>query len=398
MSQSSLVKISEATGSIASGTSGRFRIRIIDEGEGSSGYYPAAAVEAAATDRIFPAGTHIYMDHATKLQRGPNGERSVRDLVGVLESDAVYVPEAHALDADADIFPAYREMVTEVKDHVGLSVSASAQIGPPQPGQRKPTITRIVEAESVDLVVKAGRGGQILQVIESALGGIAEASADTRREQLELVVAAAYEDREKETYAWVRDYDETARLVYFRAGERLLQQTFDIAEDDLSVTLTGEPIEVQQITIYVPVTPTTTTEALKEPPMPEIPQDRLDALLAVEKKVTALESANEELITRAETAETERDAARNDIAESKRITDITAKVTEACKGKPAAMINRIIKQVSESKTEDIDKAITEAVEAEQTYLASVTESRLRGFGPSADANTAPTKHRTLWDK
>ena len=132
--------------------------------------------------------------------------------------------------------------------------------------------------------------------------------------------------------------------------------------------------------------------------MPEIPQDRLDALLAAEKKVTALESANEELTTRAETAETERDAARNEVAESKRITDITAKVTEACNGKPAAMITRIIKQVSESKTEDIDKAITEAVEAEQTYLASVTESRLRGFGPSADANTAPTKHRTLWDK
>lgn len=397
MSQSSLVKISEATGSIASGTSGRFRIRIIDEGEGSSGYYPAAAVEAAATDRVFPAGTHIYMDHATKLQRGPNGERSVRDLVGVLESDAVYVPEARALDADADIFPAYREMVTEVKDHVGLSVSASAQIGPPQPGQRKPTITRIVEAESVDLVVKAGRGGQILQVIESALGGIAEATADTRREQLELVVAAAYEDREKETYAWVRDYDETARLVYFRAGERLLQQTFDIAEDDLSITLTGEPIEVQQITTYVPVTPTA-NPVEENKTMAEISQDRLDALLAAEKKVTALESANEELTTRAETAETERDAARNDIAESKRITDITTKVTEACKGKPAAMINRIIKQVSESKTEDIDKAITEAVEAEQTYLTAVTESRLRGFGPSTDATTAPTKHRTLWDK
>ena len=59
MPKSSIVTISEATGSIASGTSGRFRIRIIDEGEGSSGYYPATAVEAAATDRIFPAGTHI---------------------------------------------------------------------------------------------------------------------------------------------------------------------------------------------------------------------------------------------------------------------------------------------------------------------------------------------------
>ena len=396
MPKSSIVTISEATGSIASETSGRFRIRIIDEGEGASGYYPAAAVEAAATDRIFPAGTHIYMDHATKLQRGPNGERSVRDLVGVLESDAVYIPEARALDADANIFPAYRDMVAEVKDHIGLSVSAAAQVGPPQPGQRKPTITRIVEAESVDLVVKAGRGGQILQVIESALGGIAEATADTRREQLELVVAAAYEDREKETYAWVRDYDETARLVYFRAGERLLQQSFEIAEDDLSIILTGEPIEVQQVTTYVPVT-TTATKALKEPPMPEISQDRLDALLAAEKKVSTLESANEELTTRAETAETERDAARNEVAESKRITDITTKVTEACKGKPAAMVNRIIKQVSESKAEDVDKAITEAVEAEQTYLASVTESRLHGFGSSTDATTAP-KHRTLWDK
>ena len=71
-------------------TAGRFLLKIIDVGEGSSGYYSPETLQLAAADRVFPAGTHCYVDHAAAIRRGPNGERSIRDLAAVLTEDARY--------------------------------------------------------------------------------------------------------------------------------------------------------------------------------------------------------------------------------------------------------------------------------------------------------------------
>ncbi|GAA2183389.1 hypothetical protein GCM10009785_26790 [Brooklawnia cerclae] len=395
----STVSISEAVGSVDASKPGRLLIRIIDEGEGASGYYPAATLEAAATDRVFPKGTHVYLDHATAIRRGPNGERSVRDLVGTLAEDARYVPEAKALDAEVSVRPSYRQMVSEIAPDVGLSISASAQIGAPMPGQTARTITRIVEAESVDLVVAAGRGGAVLQVIESAIAGATEATADDRRRQLEQAVAAAYRDPENDVWAGLRDFDPDTQVAYIYISDRLYAQPYEASDDGLTVTLTGERTEVAAVTTYVPVAPAglTETQPTKEAAMPEIPQERLDALLEAEKRVGALESEHAALVTRAETAETERDSARTKLAESARRAEIEKKVTAACEGKPAAMLTRVAERIP-ADAEDLDKAVAEALAAEQKYLASLTESRISGFGPSTTTDTPSGKHRTLWDK
>ena len=161
---------------------GRFLVRIIDEGEGSSAVYPAAALQKAAAERVFAAGTHMYLDHAPDSRRGVHGERSIRDLASVLTSDAVYDPTSRALVGEAQAVAGWEHTLEGLAPHVGLSISALAEVEPPTSTGGKPVVTQILAAESVDWVVKAGRGGAVLAVLESA-GVTTEASSNERREQ-----------------------------------------------------------------------------------------------------------------------------------------------------------------------------------------------------------------------
>ena len=51
-----------STGAVSEGA-GLFRVRIIDEGLGSSGYYPGETIKKAVENRIWAAGQHVYLDH-----------------------------------------------------------------------------------------------------------------------------------------------------------------------------------------------------------------------------------------------------------------------------------------------------------------------------------------------
>lgn len=186
------ILISETIGTHAptpTATPGRLLIQLIDAGEGSSGYYSPVVLEQAAQDRIFPAGTHMYIDHAAAIRRGVNGERSVRDLAAVLVEDARYDPAAQALVAEVLAFSGYAAMLTEMRDAIGTSISAWAEMGKPREGSTVPTVTRLTAAESVDFVVAAGRGGKILAVLESAVG---EVRASERHEQINQAVQDAW--------------------------------------------------------------------------------------------------------------------------------------------------------------------------------------------------------------
>jgi hypothetical protein len=56
-------------------TGRRQRIKLISAGWGSSGYYSPQVLKEAAKNGVFPAGTHMYLDHpsATELSTGPSG-------------------------------------------------------------------------------------------------------------------------------------------------------------------------------------------------------------------------------------------------------------------------------------------------------------------------------------
>lgn len=157
------------SGAATGGTGSKLKIQIINEGQGSSGFYPADVLEQAATDKVFSAGTLMFADHPTENEDWQRPERSIRDLAGVLATDAVF--ENGALIAEANVFPHWRDQIHGMKDTIGVSIRAGAEVaiednggGPVQ------VIKRLTHAASVDFVTQAGRGGAILEVLESASG------------------------------------------------------------------------------------------------------------------------------------------------------------------------------------------------------------------------------------
>lgn len=134
---------------------GRMTLRIIDQGQGSSGLYPAETLEQAAKDKVFGKGLHLYVNHPSQSEEFERPERSVKDLAGVLETDAVY--RDGALYAEARVFPQWIEQLTSMAEHIGVSIRATAE-------NDNGTITKLYRAESVDFVTRAGRGGAIISV------------------------------------------------------------------------------------------------------------------------------------------------------------------------------------------------------------------------------------------
>ena len=376
------VKLGEAALTLDPRGTGHMLVKIIDAGEGSSAVYPSDALQKAAEARVFAAGTHMYLDHAGDSRRGVHGERSVRDLASVLTSDAVYDPDAQALVAEAQAIAGWETTLENLAPHVGLSISGLAEVEPPAEQGGKPIVTQLLAAESVDWVVKAGRGGAVLAILESAPAS--EAATDDRREQLQLAVRATYPPTDDDTWTGVRDFDDSARTVWFHADNTLWQQPYEVAADDLSVTLTGTRLEVRAVTQFVPVPSTagvaegnTTT---KEESMPEISQAELDALH------NQLAAANE----RAEAAEAK-------IAEAAAATikaTNTARITEATKDLPEQMATRIANLFAGCTDEVTEADLTAAVDAEKSYALSLTESgRLTGFGATT-TDTAPESRGT----
>ncbi len=55
---------------------GRLLVQLITPGWGSSGYYSEDVLEAAGRDRVFPAGTHMYIDHPSESETFDRPERT----------------------------------------------------------------------------------------------------------------------------------------------------------------------------------------------------------------------------------------------------------------------------------------------------------------------------------
>lgn len=383
--------------------SGRIRIKIIDEGQGSSGFYPAATLEAAAKDKVFPKGTHMFLDHPSVTENFDRPERSVRDLAAVLDSDAVF--ESGALYAEAKVFPAYRDILTdpEVFEAIGVSIRASAEVEETKTGRN---ITKLVSSESVDFVTKAGRGGKVMEVLESArinsraiTRGVAEATANDTREWLQSAVRA-----DKDRWAWVRDFDDTN--VWFEADNeddtmRTYQQAYTLSGN--TAALTGEPIEVRVETRYVPISAAPATESKNSPVKPAGVTEKKGAATMATTNIEEAELATlRESASRAATVEAERDEAikRAELAESKNedsekaVRESTAKaiVAEAF-GDTDAKVTRaaLITAALAAESFDANKLKADATEAAAEIAESRGAGNVRGLGDTDATATAITQ-------
>lgn len=157
--------LSEAATTISPG---QLDVTIITPGWGSSGYYSPEVLEAAVGAGLISKGTPMYLDHASQSDRADRPERSVRDIAAVFTEEARWT--GNALVARAQVFSPYRELLTEMAPHIGVSISGSATdvvLGEVD-GRSGPIVEGLAEISSVDFVTRAGRGGKAA-VIESAL-------------------------------------------------------------------------------------------------------------------------------------------------------------------------------------------------------------------------------------
>lgn len=150
-------------------TKGRWRVRLIEaDVMGSSGYYSAEVLRRDGP-KAFPAGTHVYFDHATESESFERPERSVKDLAGALIEDAQYEdgPDGKGLFARVQFFPDFIpkiEAMSEVMD-VEMSIRAAGTIEENESGR---IVTSIVHGMSVDVVTRAGAGGRLISMTEAA--------------------------------------------------------------------------------------------------------------------------------------------------------------------------------------------------------------------------------------
>lgn len=252
----------------ATSTPGRYRIQLINPGWGSSGYYSGEVLAEAATRQVFPAGLHMYAGHPNADGSGIDGSgaRNVRDLWGVLESDATIGADG-ALVAEARVFTPYQPLVEDMRDAIGLSIRAAGIVEAGEAeGRQGAIITSVDEARSVDFVTAAGRGGRVLELIESARvepkAEVAEAfpggfTANDLRDALCSKVSEEYGGEEK--YAWVRDYTDT-QVIFELDGNVDKRGNFrqSYSVDGSTVVLVDDREEVTPKTTWEPVTESAT--------------------------------------------------------------------------------------------------------------------------------------------
>lgn len=419
----SIAKVQEAKGGKR-----KFRVRII-EGDrwGSSGYYSKEMLTRDGP-KAFPAGTQMYLDHPSESEEHDRPERSVRDLAAKTTSDPVY--ETDGLYADIEVYEHMAEVVSEIAEDVGLSIRATATVkweddNPDPEGRGRPTISSLIEGISVDFVTRAGAGGKVVELLESARE---HKPADVK--EIEEKAAAKIEEREltyrdkytaladvvrnkyataDDVWTWVRDFDDD--MVWYEISGHgddngTYQEGYTI--DGVNITLDDDQIEVVAQTIYVAVT--TGQESSRTPatapPAPANPaegtpthkkESRVDDVTIAKSRLQELEEAAKERdalrekLTESETrerealVETAKETRRANVAEAKLVVSDQMH-DKGIKGK------RLLESLAGNPPLDDDgkvdeKALLESVKETLGEVSAVTESGrtgVRGFGVGDD--------------
>ena len=152
---------------------GTARVRIIQPGWGSSGYYSRELLKRDGP-KIFKAKTKSYWDHPTLAEERERPEGSLRNLAAELTSDAIWLengPVGPGLYADIKVFKPFQAAVEDLAPHIGLSIRAKGKATQGEmEGREGLIVAELTSRRSVDFVTVAGAGGQVVQLFESARG------------------------------------------------------------------------------------------------------------------------------------------------------------------------------------------------------------------------------------
>ncbi|MCT1368408.1 hypothetical protein [uncultured Kocuria sp.] len=226
----------------------RYRARLI-AGDiwGGSGYYPAAVLERDGP-RVWPIGTQVFLDHPGQFESYDLPERSIRDLAGKIVTTPVY--ENDGIYAEVEFYPHIAPIIEAMWADVGMSIRASADAKPGEAdGRSGPIIQRITSGISVDVVTKAGAGGKLVALLESARNNQGENSMDPRTQiEATLTPDQALVDYDDAQFVY-RDWKDKKfyRVEYTLDGDRL--------------TPKGEPTEVKAEDLFkAPADPSQKTD------------------------------------------------------------------------------------------------------------------------------------------
>lgn len=157
-----MLKLHESTAAVGTESlgEGKYRIRIIVPGQGSSGIYTAENLAESAP--LFKAGTEMFIDHPTETEEWERPERSIRDYAGVFLEDAT-VGEDGALYTVCKVFSGINELIKDKWEHIGVSINAWCD----QPIAETGVVPVFAGVRSVDFVTAPGAGGAIVDLLES---------------------------------------------------------------------------------------------------------------------------------------------------------------------------------------------------------------------------------------
>lgn len=155
-------KLHESTAAVGTESlgEGKYRIRIIVPGQGSSGIYTAENLAESAP--LFKAGTEMFIDHPTESEEWERPERSIRDYAGVFLEDAT-VGEDGALYTVCKVFSGVNDLIKDKWEHIGVSINAWCN----EPIAETGVVPVFAGVRSVDFVTAPGAGGGIVDLLES---------------------------------------------------------------------------------------------------------------------------------------------------------------------------------------------------------------------------------------
>lgn len=239
----------------------RIPVLLIRAGWGTSGYYSESLLKRDGP-AAWPVGTQMFGDHATAEESYERPEGSIHGLLSEIVTTPRWSAKHKGLIAEADIFPQAEGILNpKFRRRIGLSIRASgtAEQGEAE-GRKGSIITAITEGVSVDWVTKAGAGGRVLDLLEASRKVPLHEAHGMTANDLRNALSAAVEEKYGDdycTWAYVTDYGDD--FVIYRLSGRdcdpgLYRQGYTV-DTAGTAALTGDPVEVNTQTTYVPRLP-----------------------------------------------------------------------------------------------------------------------------------------------
>ena len=156
---SSITIVEERSAAVSSSRNGKATFCFITIGKGTSGFYTDDVLKASA--HLFE-GRPMYMDHNLANKSEPGILYWVGDIQSsYYDSNGI---DGAGIYGTATVFPRWKDVVEGMVDSKGgVSIKAKGKT------DENGLVKAISYVESVDYVVRAGRGGRVMELFESAV-------------------------------------------------------------------------------------------------------------------------------------------------------------------------------------------------------------------------------------